>query len=316
MEQKTYKNYIGIDVSKNKLDICIRSTGECFEVKNDKKGFKLLLKALKKHPESLITLEATGNYEQAVVRALQKGDYSVAVVNPRQVRDFAKALGRLAKTDRLDAMVLAHFGEAIKPTPTEMISDLAMELSEKYQRRKQLVEMITMEKNRLLQVISEVKQDVQTHIKFLEEQLSKLEKELKEAVSKDERLTEKKELLVSVKGVGEITALALLTLLPELGTINQRQIAALVGVAPLNRDSGTWRGQRSTWGGRSQVRSALYMATLVAVRFNPTIKGFYEKLCAAGKKKKVALVACMRKILIILNAMLKQNLPWNPAIAK
>lgn len=313
MQEKTYQDYIGIDVAKNKLDVCIRSTGECFQVDNTSTGHQLLIKRLSPQANSLVVVEATGGYEQSVVQALQQAAFTLAVVNPRQVRDFAKALGHLAKTDKLDAYVLARFAEAIKPQASAPVSQSRQELQEKQQRRKQLVDMLALEKNRLAQATGSVKEHIKDSIKFLEKQLKALEKELFASIAADKELSAKESLLCSVKGVGKVTALTLITQLPELGHLNQRQIAALAGVAPFNRDSGQWRGQRTIWGGRSTVRTALYMSALVATQFNPVIKKYYERLCAAGKKKKVALVACMRKLLVILNAMVKNNTRWKEA---
>jgi transposase len=307
---------MGIDVSKAQLDVCIRSTGEIFSVSNNAAGFRRLATRLKSLiSSSLVVLEATGKYEAGIVFALQEKGCAVAVVNPRQVRDFAKATGQLAKTDCLDAALLAHFGEAIKPEPTAVLTQTSIELREKVQRRQQLIDMLTMEKNRLQQVIGGIKKQIKKSILFLEKQLAAIEDAINEQVKKDESTAQKKAILSSVKGVGEVTANTLIAELPELGKINQREIAALVGVAPLNRDSGQHRGQRSTWGGRSGVRATLYMATLTATKFNPVIKAFYDRLCQMGKKKKVALVACMRKLLVILNAMVKNNTPWQDKVA-
>lgn len=313
MQEKIYQDYIGIDVSKNKLDVCILSTGECFQVDNTSTGHQLLIKRLSPQANSLVVIKATGGYEQSVVQALQQAAFTLAVVNPRQVRDFAKALGHLAKTDKLDAYVLARFAQAIKPQASAPVSQSRHELQQKQQRRKQLVDMLTLEKNRLAQATGRVKEHIKDSINFLEKQLKALEKELFTSIAADKELSAKESLLCSVKGVGKVTALTLITQLPELGHLNQRQIAALAGVAPFNRDSGQWRGQRTIWGGRSTVRTALYMSALVATQFNPVIKKYYERLCAAGKKKKVALVACMRKLLVILNAMVKNNTLWKEA---
>lgn len=313
MQEKIYQDYIGIDVAKNKLDVCILSTGECFQVDNTSTGHQLLIKRLSPQANSLVVIKATGGYEQSVVQALQQAAFTLAVVNPRQVRDFAKALGHLAKTDKLDAYVLARFAQAIKPQASAPVSQSRHELQQKQQRRKQLVDMLTLEKNRLVQATGRVKEHIKDSINFLEKQLKALEKELFTSIAADKELSAKESLLCSVKGVGKITALTLITQLPELGHLNQRQIAALAGVAPFNRDSGQWRGQRTIWGGRSTVRTALYMSALVATQFNPVIKKYYERLCAAGKKKKVALVACMRKLLVILNAMVKNNTLWKEA---
>lgn len=310
MPEKMYKKYVGIDVSKQRLDVCVRPSDKIFAVENESIGFKLLLKTLKAdEDELLVIVESTGGYESAVVLALQAAGFAVSVVNPRQVRHFAKALGYLAKTDKIDARILAHFGEAVQPKVSIMLSKTERELAEKVDRRRQLLDMITMEKNRLGSASSEEKQIKKT-IKFLEKQLEDLEKRMREVVSKNAAWSAKQEQLCSVKGVGEVTAISLIADLPELGHVSHKEIAALVGVAPLNRDSGTLQGQRHIWGGRCALRKQLYMATLVGVRFNPVLKDFYQKLCLAGKKKKVALVACMRKLLTILNAMIKNGTKW------
>lgn len=250
MPKKRYQDYIGIDVSKRTLDICIRSSGEYFQIENQEKAFKSLIKKCKTLTNCLIVLEATGGYERCVVEKLHENGIAVAIVNPRQVRDFARALGRLAKTDRLDASLLAHYGEVVEPTATCVVEITQADLTEKQQRRKQLVDMITMEKNRLLQARGSVRDHIKRSIKFLEKQLEVIEKEVAEMIANDEGLRAKKGLLRTMKGIGEVTAITLMTELPELGHINQREIAALVGVAPYNRDSGTWRGARSISGGR------------------------------------------------------------------
>lgn len=309
MTENKYEDYVGIDVSKAYLDVCIRSSGEELRVENNSEGFKAIKAILKKKTRYLVVAEATGGYEAEVCLFLQKAGLEVAIVNPRRVRDFAKAIGYLAKTDKLDAKVLSHFGEAIVPRAQKHESKNTRELSEKVERRRQLVEMITMEKNRYKSARSE-KKSIEKTIKFLEKQLEELEEEIKAEISKDEGLASKSELLRSVKGVGEVTAVALIADLPELGQVGPKEIAALVGVAPLNRDSGQYQGQRHIWGGRAPIRKQLYMATLVGVRFNPVLKEYYKRLCQSGKKKKVALVACMRKLLVILNAMMKNNTRW------
>jgi transposase len=310
MPKNNNTNYIGIDVSKKYLDVCIRSTGEIFRTSNDPIGFKELKKKLPTSKNSLIAMEATGGYESDAVFFLQKKGFDVAVTNPRQVRDFGKALGKLAKTDKIDAVIIAHYAEAIEPKPKEIIAEEDKILSENQHRRKQLVEMLTMEKNRFSKASERMKKHLQKTIKFLEKQLEELNNALAQQISENSEWAEKSRLLCSTKGVGVITATTLISGLPELGKISHKEIAALVGVAPLNRDSGNYKGERSTWGGRSDVRTALYMAALVAVRFNPQIKRFYETLCQKGKKKKVALVACMRKLLTILNAMIKNRVCW------
>lgn len=310
MPEVIYKNHIGIDVSKKNLDICIRLTGEIFQEPNDSNGLKQLSKKLSAYSPCLIVMEATGGYELNALIALQRADFNVAVVNPRQVRDFAKATGRLAKTDCIDAAVLAHFGEAIRPTPKMKVLQEQLELLQLQQRRKQLVDMLVMEKNRLYTVRDKIKKHVKESIAFFERQLKTIANNIAEHIDKNKELSEKSKLLATTKGVGIVTAAVLITELPELGKLSHKEIAALVGVAPLNRDSGSMKGKRSIWGGRGSVRTSLYMATLTAIKFNPAIKAFYQRLCDAGKLKKVALIACMRKLLIVLNAMIKNNTPW------
>jgi transposase len=266
------------------------------------------------HPE-LVVLEATGGLQMPMAGALAAAGLPLAMVNPRQVRDFARATGRLAKTDRLDAQVLAHFGEAIRPTPHPLPDTQAQELTALLTRRHQVIEMLTAEKNRLRVTRSaSVRQRVQDHIRWLEQELGGLDRDLDHTIRESPLWRDKDNLLRSVPGIGPVVSITLLADLPELGTLNRHQIAALVGVAPLNRDSGRFRGQRMVWGGRARVRAALYMAALTASRYNPIIKAFYHRLCGAGKARKVALTACMRKLLIILNAMLKHQQPWNPSV--
>ena len=314
MPKNVIKNYIGIDVSKKNLDICLRPSMETFRVTNDQDGFKELKKRLKAPKSSLIALEATGGYESDVVSFLQGKNFNVAVVNPRQVRDFGKSSGKLAKTDRIDAHTIAHFAEVFKPRVKEKASEKELKLGQNQQRRKQLVDMITMEKNRLYQAKGSVKTVIQETIEFLQKQLKKIEAEQEQQISKNTEWSTKCELLCSVKGIGQVTATTLIAGLPELGNIDDKELAALVGVAPLNRDSGDHQGTRGIWGGRADIRTAMYMATLVAVRFNPPLKKVYERLCQNGKKKKVALIACLRKLLIILNAMMRNGTVWSPKL--
>jgi transposase len=240
----------------------------------------------------------------------------VVVVNPRQVRDFAKATGKLAKTDALDAQTLAHFAEVIRPELRPLPDEQTQALAAILARRRQLVEMLTAEKNRLASARTSVRKSLRTHITWLERELSHTDRDLAHAIRESPVWREKEELLQSAPGVGPVVTSTLLANLPELGTLTGKQIAALIGVAPFNRDSGTLRGTRTVWGGRAQVRAVLYMGTLVATRFNPVIRAFYQRLCAAGKPKKVALTACMRKLLIILNAMLKHRTPWRPELVQ
>jgi transposase len=305
--------YVGVDVSKARLDIALRPTGDRFDVTNDHSGINSLINRLQAACPALVVLEATGGFERCVAAALATAGIPLAVVNPRQARDFAKATGRLAKTDRIDAEVLAHFGEAVRPQPKPIPNQQAQEFAAILARRRQIVEMITAEKNRLGATASKpVKKRIEAHISWLEKELSRTDSDLDETIQASAIWRENEALLKSVPGVGPVLARTLLAELPELGDgqISPKQLAALVGVAPLNRDSGTLRGRRTVWGGRERVREALYMGTLLATRFNPTIKEFYERLCGGGKPKKVALVACMRKLLLILNAIVKNHTPW------
>lgn len=310
MTEMIYKDYVGVDVCKKYLDVCFRSSGEYFRTTNDRQGFKELEKRLKAHRPCLLIAEATGGYESEMVRTLQAKGMACAVVNPRQVRHFAKGTGRLAKTDKIDAGILAHFGETIKPAaqaPKEADEEL---LNKMHHRRRQLVEMLTMEKNRYGISRGEVKKQIKKTIDFLKEQLKEVDESLLEQVSDKSEWTNKLALLTSIKGVGQVTALTIISELPELGRVSREEIAALVGVAPFNQDSGGKQRQKRIWGGRAGVRSALYMAGLVAVRHNPRLKAFYVRLCRSGKKKKVALIACVRKLVVIMNTMLKTNTPW------
>ena len=260
---------------------------------------------------TLVVLEATGGLETFLVGELAGAQLPVVVVNPRQVRDFAKAVGKLAKTDALDAQVLAHFGEATKPDLRPLPDDSTRELQALLARRSQVVEMVTAEKNRCRTATQRLQPQIQEHIRYMEKQLKELEQGLSELLSSSPVWRTKEKLLGSVPGVGPVLTVTLLAGLPELGRLDRREIASLVGVAPFNRDSGTLRGKRTVWGGRSSVRATLYMATLAATRYNSVMRVFYQRLLEAGKPKKVALTACMRKLLTILNAMLKHNRSWN-----
>lgn len=305
--------FVGVDVSKATLDVAVLPSGEKWSVSNDVKGIPELVKRLEALGPTLVVLEATGGLEFPLAAALGAANLQVSVVNPRQVRDFARATGRLSKTDSIDALILARFAHAIRPPARPLPDEAAREFKALLTRRQELVEMITAEKNRLGTAFSQaVREGIQAHVDWLQHQLKELDQELGQKVRESPIWREKEDLLRSVPGVGPVLSLTLLAELPELGALERRQIAALVGVAPFNRDSGTLRGRRTVWGGRARVRGALYMATLVATRFNPVIKAFYQRLLAAGKPKKVALVACMRKLLTILNAMLKHRSPWQP----
>ena len=282
-----------------------------FQEANDETGIRTIIKRLKKIAPTLVVLEATAGMEASVAAAIATAGIAVAVVNPRQVRSFAKAIGTLAKTDSIDAAVLSHFAEAVKPPVRELPTVEAQELTDLVSRRRQIVEMIVAEKARLAGVCGVARADIQAHITWLQKRLKRLDGELQVAVQKSPIWQAKSDLVQSVPGVGKVTSITFLAALPELGTLNAKQIANLVGVAPLNRDSGAMRGKRRISGGRAQVRSVLYMATLVAVRHNPVLIPFYSRLIAAGKLPKVALTACMRKLLVILNAIVKSQKPWS-----
>ena len=306
--------YIGIDVPKPLLDVAVRSARDSWRAANTHEGIADLDDRLRDMQLALVVLEATGGYEHALTAALAIAGLPLAVVNPRQVRDFAKSTGKLAKTDSLDAQALAHFAEAVRPEPRPLPDDDARALEALLARRRQVVGMLVAEKNRLHTAAPPVGERIEAHIEWLEQELRDLDRELEHAI-RNSRVPsgcwrEKDQLLRSVPGIGPVLSTTLLAELPELGMLTRHQIAALVGVAPLNRDSGSLRGRRTVWGGRTRVREALYMGTLAAARFNPVIKAFYDRLCAAGKPKKVALTACMRKLLTILNAMLAHNTPW------
>ncbi len=306
--------YIGIDVAKAHLDLAVHPKGAPWQVGNDEAGIDSIVAHLRELDPTLIVVEPTGGLELPLTAALAAAGLPVAVVNPRQVRDFAKATGRLAKTDRLDAQVLAHFAQGVQPTPRPLADAQTRELAGLLARRQQLVQMLTAEKNRLGTTGPSVRQRVRAHIGWLEQELADTDKTLKDTIRESPLWRAKDNLFQGVKGIGPVASITLMAELPELGTVGRQQIAALVGLAPLNRDSGLLRGKRRIWGGRARVRAVLYMVTLSATRHNPAIKAFYQRLLAAGKEKKVALTACMRKLLTILNAMVKHNCPWNPAL--
>jgi transposase len=311
----THGNYVGIDVAKDRLDVVLRPTGEYLGTTNDERGIKAVVRHLRKQEEeeeiALVVLEATGGLEQPAAAALALAGVPVAIVNPRQVRDFAKAVGRLAKTDRIDAAVLAHFAEAIRPQARPLANEQARELAAVLLRRRQLLAMITAEGNRVRTAPKTVGKRIEAHLRWLRKELTRANEDLARTVRESPVWREKDDLLRSVPGVGPALSATLLAELPELEHLDRRRLAALVGVAPLNRDSGTLRGIRTVWGGRSGVRTTLYMATLSATRHNPAIREFYGRLCAKGKPKKVALTACMRKLLAILGAVLRNRTPWD-----
>jgi transposase len=308
--------FVGIDVSKKTLDVCVRPSGETWRTDNTSASIEALVARLRSLSPTLIVLEATGGLQTPLVVALAEAKLPVAVVNPRQVRDFAKALGRLAKTDTIDAAVLAHFAEAVRPELRTLPDAATQRLEGMLVRRRQLVEMIIAEQSRLTTAVAAVQPSIREHIMWLKGRLGGIDEELARAVDASERWRSQSLLLRSVPGVGPVVAVTLLAELPELGTLNRKQIAALVGVAPLNRDSGTMQGKRVIWGGRATVRATLYMGALVAVRHNPLLRTMYRRLLVAGKAKKLALVACMRKLLTILNAIMRARTPWQPDLAK
>ncbi len=302
--------YVGIDVAKTHLDVAVRPTGERWRIPNDDDGIEGLVSRLEASHPALVVLEATGGYGRTLIAALAAASLPVAVVNPRQVRDFARSTGKLAKTDSLDAQALARFGEAVRPEPRPLPDEQARALTAVLERRRQLIAMLVAEKNRLHVVTAQVKGRIEAHIRWLEQELEGIDRDLDHTIRDSPVWRERDELLQSVPGVGKVLSTTLLAELPELGTLTRHEVAALVGVAPLNRDSGALRGKRTVWGGRARVRAALYMGTLVATRYNPVIRDFYERLLAKGKAKKVALTACMRKLLTILNAMLRHHTHW------
>ena len=305
--------FVGIDVAQATLVVAVRPQEQCWTVPNDATGLATLQRRLQRQAPTLIVLEATGGLERLAASTLGAAGLPVAVVNPRQVRDFAKATGRLAKTDALDAQVLAHFAAAVQPPPRPLPDTQTADLVAVLARRRQVVKMHTAEQNRLTRATgARVRRRIQVHVRWLERELVRVDADLDQALQASPLWRVQEDLLRSVPGVGKVLTRTLLAELPELGTLSRQQVATLVGVAPLNRDSGTWRGRRGTWGGRGAVRAVLYMAALTATRHNPPLRRFYHRLCAAGKAKKVALVACMRKLLTMLNAMLRDQTPWQP----
>lgn len=304
------ETYVGVDVSKDILDIAVQPCQQTRKFENNDAGIHKAIAYLKKLTPILVVMEATGGLETSLAAALGVVGVPVAVVNPRQVRDYAKAKGKLAKTDTIDAQIMADFAEAIHPEPRPLSDGQPQELKDILTRRSQLNEMITAEKNRLHRARRPVHDHIKAHVTWLEQELDEMNSNLKCFIEESPIWREKDNLLQSVPGVGPVLSSTLLAGLPELGTLNRKQIAALVGVAPLNRDSGRFRGKRIVWGGRARVRGVLYMSTLVATRCNPVIRCFYQRLTACGKAKKVAIIACMRKLLTILNTMVRHNTPW------
>jgi len=305
--------FVGIDVAKAQLDVYASPAGEAWRVANDEAGIAGLVSRLETSSPAAVVLEATGGLESSLTGALLSAGLPVHVVNPRQVRDFARATGRLAKTDAIDARILAQFAEAIRPELRLLPDEETRALRALVERRRQLLEMLTAEKNRRYRASRSVRRSLEANIDWLQGLISELDDELDSTIRSSPAWREKEDLLRSVPGIGPVLSSVLLAHLPELGRVDRKQIAALVGVAPFNRDSGTLRGKRTVWGGRARVRSALYMGALVASRHNPVVRAFYQRLLAAGKPKKLALTACMRKLLGVLNAMLRSGKAWQPA---
>jgi transposase len=317
MDTTSASPVVGIDISKDRLDVaCLpASVQPLASFGNDAEGHAQLIASLKAQKPRLVVLESTGGFQRVLVAALAAAGLPVVVVNPRQVRDFARALGILAKTDAIDAMVIARFGEQVNPTLRPIADAESAALTDLLARRRQLVELRTAERNRLAQAVgARIKASIQAILDAIEQQITLIDEDLDGHIQRSPAWKQKEDLLTSVPGVGKLTARTLLACLPELGHASRQAIAALVGVAPINRDSGIMRGKRTTWGGRKVVRSALYMAALVATRYNPLLKAYYAKLLAAGKAKKLALIACTRKLLIILNAMLRDKTPWRKTL--
>jgi transposase len=302
--------HVGIDVSKASLDVAVEPTHVRWQVANDEAGIQQLVERLGQlHPERIV-LEATGGYELSALAALGCAELPAVAVNPRQVRDFAKAVGRLAKTDVLDAQLLAQFAAVVKPALRPLPDAATRELAGLLARRRQLIEMRTAETNRLSLAVEAVRPDIREHLRWLDKRISQFDRELHDRLRASPLWREKEDLLRGIPGVGPVLSVTLLADVPELGSVSHRKLAALVGVAPFNCDSGKSTGQRRIWGGRAAVRAALYMASCSAVRHNPLIRALYERLVASGKRKKVALVACMRKLLSICNAIIASRTPW------
>ena len=302
--------FVGIDVSKDTLDVSLYPTQDTHRVANDQTGIDELIHKLQRVDPRLIVCEATGGYETLTVSLLAASGLPVVLVNARQIRDFAKSIGQLAKTDAIDAGVIARFASAVRPELRPVKDSRSQELTGLVTRRRQIVEMMVAETNRLTVASRRNRRDIQTHLRWLQKRLDQIDDEIKRNIQNGPLWRATDQILQSTPGVGPSTSAVLISGVPELGQLNRKQIASLIGVAPLNRDSGRLKGRRMVWGGRAQVRSALYMSSLSAIRFNPVIRQFYQRLRAAGKCFKVAMVACMRKLLIILNAMVRNQTQW------
>lgn len=307
---KNISQWVGLDISKATLDVYIRPLGKALRFANTEEDISQLVEELKSTPLNLIVLEATGGLETELIIQLQAAGLPVALINPRQGRDFAKATGKLAKTDAIDAQILAHFGEAMKPQVLAAESEESRQLSDLISRRRQLVEMRTAEKNRRNRARGKALADIEAHIDYLDQRLDELNQEIEQLTITDQQWREKVDLLKTMPGIGQVISATLVSDLPELGQLSAKQISRLVGVAPINHDSGQHKGKRMIQGGRAHVRASLYMGAVVAMRHNRVIKAFYERLVERGKAKKLALTACVRKILVILNAMVRSHQPW------
>jgi transposase len=305
----TEKAWVGIDVCKDALDVYVLPQGLIWQQPNTEIGVQNLIKKLQPLSPSLVVVESTGGLERVLVSGLQTAMIPVAIANPRKVKGFATALGK-AKTDKLDAEVIARFAQAVQPQPQPMVEAQSQQLSDLVRRRQQLVDMQVAEKNRLCRASDTVESDIREHSEQIQKRIESLDEQIQVLAQKQSDWQRKREILSSVKGVGKVTSALCLAELPELGKLSDKQIARLVGVAPINHDSGKHKGKRMIQGGRTSVRCGLYMATLVAIRHNKVIRNFYERLLAKGKLKKIALVACMRKLLVILNAMIRDNKTW------
>jgi transposase len=312
--KKTGTVFVGIDVSKAWLDGAVHEQKDVWRVSNDDAGIRELVKKLKQLKPKLIVLEPTGGFEMLVVAELSQAGLPVAVVNAKRIRDFAKSIGQIAKTDKLDAKVLAHFAATVRPEVRSLKSEEEEQLTALLTRRRQVLDMLTVEKNRLVTVRAKMKADLEAHIHWLSNNLQELDEEIEEFVKGSPLGKDKDALLQSVPGVGPVTSATMLGMVPELGRLNRQEIAALVGVAPVNKDSGRKKGKRRILGGRADVRGVLYMAALSAKKHNPFIRTFYTRLIQHGKEKKVALIACMRKLLVILNAMVRTSQPWRAQV--
>jgi transposase len=304
------EHFVGVDVSKDKLDVAVYPNKQIFKVDNNQSGLDELVPALQNLKPSLIVFESTGGYELLAVTALHAAKLPVVIVNARQIRDFAKSIGKLAKTDTIDALVIAQYASAVKPEIRPLKDKVTQDLTALVTRRRQIVEMIVAESNRLASASKTSQRDIKTHIRWLKKRLDQIDTNIKGQIRKSPLFLKKDKILQSTPGVGPTTAATLICGVPELGTMNRKKIACLVGLAPLNRDSGHLRGRRMIWGGRAHVRSVLYMSTLSAIQFNPIIRQFYNRLREAGKCNKVAMTACMRKLLTILNAMVRDQRCW------